>query len=120
MSPSNPAQFPNHNTASAWAFIPSHHQLRCGHVFLALTPTECRLIAAMLHWPPGAVVPRKALLDALPGASHAGTAREVDHNTSTPPGQRALNMAISRLRHKARQAGAILPLQTVSREGYAL
>ncbi len=110
---------PASSTIAAWSFHPASHRLQCGHAHVTLTPTECRLLGVLLQWAPGAVVPRQALLEVLPGPPRAqGEADESIQGAS--PRHRALNMAVSRLRHKARQAGAILPLQTVSREGYAL
>lgn len=106
------------NTPPCWEFDPQQRRLSYGSVQLRLAPAECRLISALLGWPTGAIVPRNVLLSAL-SRSSIQNVLELAPNSASPP-QRALNMTVSRLRHKVRQAGAILPLQTVSREGYAL
>ncbi|MCX4637719.1 response regulator transcription factor [Streptomyces sp. RPA4-5] len=85
---------------------PVHHSLGVRGVDVALTPTEFRLLAALMAGL-GAVVPRKGLVRAgWPEGAH------VSDNT--------LDQYLSRLRRKIREAGSDLTISTVRGVGHRL
>ncbi|MEU8999356.1 response regulator transcription factor [Streptomyces caniferus] len=85
---------------------PVHHSLEVRGVEVVLTPTEFRLLAALMAGL-GAVVPRQELVRAgWPEGAH------VSDNT--------LDQYLSRLRRKTREAGSELTISTVRGVGHRL
>jgi DNA-binding response OmpR family regulator len=85
---------------------PSRHEVRCGQRVLPLTPKEYGLLQLFLRHP-GRVLSRSALLEQVWGYDYAGDERTVD-------------VHVSWLRRKLREAGSRVRLEAVRGVGYRL
>jgi DNA-binding response OmpR family regulator len=85
---------------------PSRHEVRCGQRVLPLTPKEYGLLQLFLRHP-GRVFSRSALLEQVWGYDYAGDERTVD-------------VHVSWLRRKLREAGSRVRLEAVRGVGYRL